>query len=266
MAYNALVTAVSFWHTIAQHSPSASHALLFQTDTALCSGGAGLGLGLRLGQPWPVSAFLGYDYVGAPWDPAAAFARGLRHPVGNGGLSLRSLWSMLAITSARAWDGRTPEDEWFSMAFQGNASRPSRDQDQAVGQDTDIDKDMDWQKSRRKMPTDPEWSPGIAAAGIEAIQSHVWEGSGLGTGKEASVEGSAPRGDDNGGGGLAPLDVAKRFAAENMSPFLDLPDHTTEANVAVDGETDLNMPFVPFGVHAPHRYWTGHRFRSLVGA
>lgn len=98
--------------TVAEATPSATHALVFQTDTCLCGEGP------------PVSDFFAYDYVGAPWGPLAqaAFASagtGLPAvPVGNGGLSLRRVSAMYALASRHPWDGSTPEDVWFSALLQ----------------------------------------------------------------------------------------------------------------------------------------------------
>lgn len=107
---------------MAEATPSATHALIFQTDTCLCGSGP------------PIADFLAYDYVGAPWGPlttinASALSNQgsklppLPLPVGNGGLSLRRISAMLAVTSQHAWDGFTPEDSWFSTLLQHRQSQ-----------------------------------------------------------------------------------------------------------------------------------------------
>jgi hypothetical protein len=168
VAYNALLTSAAFWDAVQTSTPAATHALVFQTDTCLCGGGGGRrGRGgggspqpslqaassslsssssSSLSSPPPISAFLQYDYVGAPWGRVATddiADRGKRGsssssssggagvgahqrqeeqeeeevqqeeerwvfppvPVGNGGLSLRSIDAsrrVIAVATAAA--------------------------------------------------------------------------------------------------------------------------------------------------------------------
>lgn len=86
--YNRLLKTPPLWDALA--ALGLEHALIFQTDTLLLRGA-----GERM------EAFMDYDYVGAPW------CRGLwagqdAFPVGNGGLSLRSLRAMRTITRDHA--------------------------------------------------------------------------------------------------------------------------------------------------------------------
>lgn len=71
--------------------------LVFQTDSMVCANS-------RLA----VDDFLGYDWVGAPWNPNGAWGR-------NGGLSLRRVSRILEIlrNQERAHDSE-PEDVWLS--------------------------------------------------------------------------------------------------------------------------------------------------------
>ena len=135
IAYNRLLTSSWFWETVANATPSASHALVFQTDTALCGGGAGRASnGLPLFPP-SISEFLQYGYVGAPWprtilrspDHASVLRFGGHHAlqlaersppssssssssssyfrlVGNGGLSLRRVEDMVRVCASVPWD------------------------------------------------------------------------------------------------------------------------------------------------------------------
>jgi hypothetical protein len=97
--YSHLLTTKSFYDRLG----NASHVLVFQTDTLL----------LR-----PVDhAFFEYDYVGAPWDHQV-----LKPPlpnVGNGGLSLRRVSAMKAISPSAVFSpngGRDthPEDVYLA--------------------------------------------------------------------------------------------------------------------------------------------------------
>lgn len=87
--YNALLKTPPLWRALAERG--VQKVLVFQTDTLLLKSGAAL------------EAFVGYDYVGAPWRPGLWGKFGIEHlrtmnPVGNGGLSLRSVRAMLHVT------------------------------------------------------------------------------------------------------------------------------------------------------------------------
>jgi Protein of unknown function (DUF5672) len=59
-----------------------------------------------------VHDFLQYDYVGAPWQVSYEGV-----DIGNGGLSLRKVSTMLYITRTFAYDGSEHEDLYFSRAL-----------------------------------------------------------------------------------------------------------------------------------------------------
>ncbi|KAL7934775.1 hypothetical protein V8C35DRAFT_326676 [Trichoderma chlorosporum] len=71
--------------------------LVFQTDSMLCANS-------RLS----LNDFLGYDWVGAPWNPGGQWG-------GNGGLSLRRVSRIIDILrNQRRANGSEPEDVWLS--------------------------------------------------------------------------------------------------------------------------------------------------------
>ena len=150
-AYNSLLASASFWAAVAAASPGAANALVFQTDTALCGPPLAPSF-LRyayVGAPWSeaarreaaraharhvgaaAAASVGSTQTSSPPHPQSSsvpvpplppppppMLSELAVPVGNGGLSLRRVDAMLAITAAEPWDGRTPEDVWFSGHLQ----------------------------------------------------------------------------------------------------------------------------------------------------
>jgi len=79
--YNRLLTSPWFWTRVA-----GEHVLLFQTDSVI------------LDSPHTIDEYLGYDYVGSPWNLAISRAdrTGTRDGVGCGGFSLRKKSSALA--------------------------------------------------------------------------------------------------------------------------------------------------------------------------
>jgi hypothetical protein len=81
--YNNLFMSSRFWKTI-----NAEKVLIFQSDSFILHHG--------------IEKYLEYDYIGAPWPhPALAFDKQIpfiRHPVGNGGFSLRNGRQMQFIT------------------------------------------------------------------------------------------------------------------------------------------------------------------------
>lgn len=84
--YNALLTSADFWRLV-----PFENVLVFQHDSLLLRDG--------------VEAFVGYDWVGAPWpEPLDG---------GNGGLSLRTRWFMLYAISDEPWRGDVNEDIYF---------------------------------------------------------------------------------------------------------------------------------------------------------
>lgn len=110
--YNELLKSREFWEQLQDYE----RVLLVQDD----------GFVIRTGD---IDAFLKFDYVGAPWDPAAPYNTYMRDSehhrispnyVGNGGLSLRNPRAMLELcgrqdddAGARAlhFDGLQPEPE-----------------------------------------------------------------------------------------------------------------------------------------------------------
>jgi hypothetical protein len=103
--YSAMLCNPLFWQCLLD-SFKCEHALIFQCDTLLLKGGDA------------VDSFLQYDYVGAPWpDPgvrATIDNRSLQFTVGNGGLSLRNVRTMLAITRRHPCNREMPEDVYFA--------------------------------------------------------------------------------------------------------------------------------------------------------
>lgn len=94
--YSRLIASSRFWQFV-----NADRVLIFQTDSVLCSL-----------SPWRVDDFLEYDYVGAPWlVPYDGIT------VGNGGLSLRKVSTMQAVTHQFPFDGDEHEDIYFSRAL-----------------------------------------------------------------------------------------------------------------------------------------------------
>ncbi|KAI9020584.1 hypothetical protein DFJ74DRAFT_132280 [Hyaloraphidium curvatum] len=103
-SYNALLTSADFWRRI-----RFSHALIFQTDSALCRASA-----------YSADDFLTWDFIGAPYTTGTC---------GNGGLSLRSVPRTLDALQLLDPPGTgDPEDEWFCAAFSRlGYSLPPRD-------------------------------------------------------------------------------------------------------------------------------------------
>jgi len=77
----------------------ANFVLIFQTDSFL----------RRFGMEAYIKE--NYDYIGAPWGHISWI-----HQVGNGGLSLRKVDTMIKLTSKYPWDGNA-EDIYFQHAF-----------------------------------------------------------------------------------------------------------------------------------------------------
>lgn len=107
--YSEMVANPMFWETLWKCF-NCHHVLIFQTDTLLLKGGDA------------IDSFLKYDYVGAPWANGGMFAmmppnnRHVQLTVGNGGLSLRNVRAMMAITRRHPYKpgNNTPEDIYFS--------------------------------------------------------------------------------------------------------------------------------------------------------
>ena len=107
--YSAMMCNPIFWQCLLDGF-KCEHALIFQCDTLLLRGAD------------VIDGFLKYDYVGAPWPDGGMFAalppnnRRVRLTVGNGGLSLRNVRTMLAITRKypRLRESGVPEDVYFS--------------------------------------------------------------------------------------------------------------------------------------------------------
>ena len=81
--YNELLKTPPLWRALRERG--VAKVLVFQTDSLLLRGGEAL------------EPFAGFDYVGAPWRRGLWAGQDL-FPVGNGGLSLRSVAAMLHIT------------------------------------------------------------------------------------------------------------------------------------------------------------------------
>lgn len=92
--YNQLLLSQSFWKQLLHNN--CEHCLIYQTDTALFKDN--------------VDEFIQYDYIGAPW------VNNLHEilELGNGGLSLRSVWKMLYILDNHEIIGHWHEDCFFS--------------------------------------------------------------------------------------------------------------------------------------------------------
>lgn len=98
--YNALLTDAAFWERFRCHS-----VLLFQWDCLLNADG--------------VDAFVGYDYVGAPWQDGR---------VGNGGFSLRNVAVMRELAGRGVRGDFENEDQFFSrMLYRGDYRLPAAD-------------------------------------------------------------------------------------------------------------------------------------------
>jgi hypothetical protein len=106
--YSAMLGDPLFWQCLLDGF-KCEHALIFQCDTLLLKGGDA------------IDAFLKYDYVGAPWPDAGMRVtidnRCLQFTVGNGGLSLRNVRVMLAITRKYPYNRELsiPEDVYFAF-------------------------------------------------------------------------------------------------------------------------------------------------------
>jgi len=108
--YSAMLGNPMFWQCLLDGF-KCEHALIFQCDALLLKGCD------------VIDSFIKYDYVGAPWPDGGIYAalppngRRVRFNVGNGGLSLRNVRAMLAITRKYPYPhdmGGVPEDVYFS--------------------------------------------------------------------------------------------------------------------------------------------------------
>ena len=94
-AYSRVLISAHFWAIL-----RAQHVLVFQLDSILCSM-----------SPWKVHDFLEYDYIGAPW-----IDRFYGMEIGNGGLSLRKVKTMIHIIKTFPLEGRYEnEDIYFAQ-------------------------------------------------------------------------------------------------------------------------------------------------------
>lgn len=84
---------------------NAKFVLIFQTDSYL----------RRFGMEAYIKE--DYDYIGAPWGHISKI-----HQVGNGGLSLRKVDTMIEITNKYPWDGKA-EDIYFQHVFEKEGLR-----------------------------------------------------------------------------------------------------------------------------------------------
>ena len=107
--YSAMLCNPMFWQCLLDGF-KCEHALIFQCDTLLLKGAD------------VIDSFLKYDYVGAPWPDGGICAalppnhRRMQITVGNGGLSLRNVRTMLAIARRYPYPHGSglPEDVYFS--------------------------------------------------------------------------------------------------------------------------------------------------------
>lgn len=122
--YSAILGNPLFWQCLLDGF-NCEHALIFQCDTLLLKGGDA------------IEPFLKYDYVGAPWSGMNVgidkFKCELHLTVGNGGLSLRNVRVMLAITRNHPYPSGSgiPEDVYFSHWLKVNEAVywvPTRDE------------------------------------------------------------------------------------------------------------------------------------------
>ena len=99
-AYSELLCSHWLWTRVA-----AETTLLFQTDVLLCGGG--------------IERFVGWDYIGAPWDTREAWCRDHEwlHHAGNGGLTVRSRSGALVALDAIEYSCGAPEDLYFVDAI-----------------------------------------------------------------------------------------------------------------------------------------------------
>ena len=94
-AYSRVLVSAHFWAML-----RAQHVLIFQLDSVLCAM-----------SPWKVQDFLEYDYIGAPW-----IDRFYGMDIGNGGLSLRKVKTMIHIIKTFPLEGRYEnEDIYFAQ-------------------------------------------------------------------------------------------------------------------------------------------------------
>ncbi|EFN56792.1 expressed protein [Chlorella variabilis] len=98
---NQLLKSSDFWEELQE--AGLSHVLFFQTDSLLVHGN--------------ISAFLQYDYVGAPWHRGnerwGRAQKRMPHGVGNGGLSLRSVPAMMALARQHGNNHSNAQQEDF---------------------------------------------------------------------------------------------------------------------------------------------------------
>ena len=95
-SYSRLLASRRFWTSI-----RAEHVLIFQMDSVLCSM-----------SPWRAEDFLQYDFVGAPW-----IDRWYGMDIGNGGLSLRKVSTMIKITETFKFNETENEDIFFARGI-----------------------------------------------------------------------------------------------------------------------------------------------------
>jgi hypothetical protein len=119
--YNALLQSERFWQRI-----RGDNVLIFQTDSVLCRSAL-----------MAIDDFLGYDYVGSPWDVRYSWAKEFNGICGNGGLSLRSKAKSLQAVRTITPDRHIHEDIWFCRAFMKlGAKFPPREHAMRFGVET----------------------------------------------------------------------------------------------------------------------------------
>lgn len=100
--YNKLLYSTKFWNILQLYN--CKHALIFQTDTLLLNDN--------------IDDFIKYDYIGAPWSKKLEWKKDIFEniDIGNGGLSLRNVDTMIKILEIypNNYMMRFNEDGYFS--------------------------------------------------------------------------------------------------------------------------------------------------------
>jgi len=108
MGDNSFALDVEFWKTFSDHH---DYLFYFRSDSALCK---------SPDNPYPIEAFLNFDYIGPAWHGYDYDS--LLLITGSGGLSLRNISLMIyCLENSEAKDGRVPftnEDFYFSYCAQ----------------------------------------------------------------------------------------------------------------------------------------------------
>ncbi|KAI8909851.1 hypothetical protein DFJ77DRAFT_417135, partial [Powellomyces hirtus] len=145
---------------------SATHALLFQADSILCSS-----------SPLRPEHFLDYAFIGAPIAPQFGIGS-------NGGLSIRHIPTMLRTVRTFDWSDddlneRQPEDQWFAAKIPKLANPPApplptRDQSRCFSVETMwAENPMGYHQPKRwnldRLPEILAWCPEIVLAENDGV-------------------------------------------------------------------------------------------------